>query len=227
MRAFKLAVQTVAIIVVLPAIIVGVLGFLFSPLQPTARATEPRDVMEANDLMLSEAVKEQVSQSGEAESQEEAVEVAVECEESPDEATEREVSSSEALEVEDPSDEVSEPDGSLEEIAGWTYQPEGAIEGESDADRHTSSELRTQGVIDDGDCRYMWYSQRVLPGGGLDIEGRHTSEDGYVVDAQNRIVVASSDLPYGAEIDIPFGDGKAIVLDTGCAPGVLDIYTDF
>ena len=166
---------------------------------------------------FTEAVKKQVSQSDEAESQEEAVEAAAECEESPDEVLGHEGSS----------DEVPEPEGSLEEIAGWTYQPEGAIEGESDADRHTSSELRTQGVIDDGDCRYMWYSQRVLPGGGLAIEGRHTSEDGYVVDAQNRIVVASSDLPYGAEIDIPFGGGKAIVLDTGCAPGVLDIYTDF
>ena len=90
-----------------------------------------------------------------------------------------------------------------------------------------ADELRTQGVIFDGGYRYTWYSQRVLPGGGLAIDGRHVSDEGYVVDADGRIVVASSDLPKGTEIDVPFGSGKAVVLDTGCAPGTVDVYTDF
>ena len=90
-----------------------------------------------------------------------------------------------------------------------------------------ADELRVQGVINDGGYCYTWYSQNVLPGGGLEIEGRHVSDEGYVVDAQERIVVASSELPYGTELDIPFGSGKAVVLDCGCLPGMIDIYTAF
>ena len=93
--------------------------------------------------------------------------------------------------------------------------------------RYSSAELQSRGVINGGTYRYTWYSQRVLPGGGLAIEGRHVSDEGYVVDAQDRVVVASSDLPRGTEVDIPFGSGKAIVLDTGCASGTRDIYTNF
>ena len=90
-----------------------------------------------------------------------------------------------------------------------------------------ADDLKSRGVIYDGGYRYTWYSQRVLPGGGLAIEGRHVSDEGYVVDAGERIVVASSDLPHGTELDVPFGSGKAVVLDTGCASGTIDVYTDF
>ena len=92
---------------------------------------------------------------------------------------------------------------------------------------YSSDELRSAGLLCDGERQYTWYSQQVLPGGGLDIEGRHVTADGYVADSQGRIVVASSDLPKGTEIDVPFGDGKAVVLDTGCAAGIIDVYTDF
>ena len=94
-------------------------------------------------------------------------------------------------------------------------------------DVYQADQLRTQGVIYDDGYRYTWYSQRVLPGGGLAIDGRHVSEEGYVVDAGERIVVASSDLPYGTELCVPFGSGKAVVLDTGCDSGTIDVYTDF
>ena len=97
----------------------------------------------------------------------------------------------------------------------------------ADSGVYEADELRTQGVIYDGDFRYTWYSQRVLPGGGLAIDGRHVSGEGYVVDADERIVVASSDLPRGTVLDVPFGSGKAVVLDTGCACGTIDVYTDF
>ena len=92
---------------------------------------------------------------------------------------------------------------------------------------YSSDDLRSLGVIYDDGYRYTWYSQRVLPGGGLNIEGRHVSDEGYVVDSQDRIVVASSDLAYGTTIDVPFGNGKAVVLDTGCTSGTIDVYTDF
>ncbi len=73
--------------------------------------------------------------------------------------------------------------------------------------------------------RETWYSQRVLPGEGLDIPGRHVAEDGTVRDADGNICVASSDLPYGSLVDTSLGQGK--VYDTGCASGTIDIYVDW
>lgn len=70
-----------------------------------------------------------------------------------------------------------------------------------------------------------YYSQRVLPGGGLNIPGRHVADDGTIRDADGYIVVASSDLTYGSEVQTSLGDGK--VYDSGCASGVVDIYTDW
>lgn len=70
-----------------------------------------------------------------------------------------------------------------------------------------------------------WYSQRVLPGGGLNIPGRYVASDGTIRDADGYIVVAASDLPYGSVVNTSLGSGK--VYDTGCAPGVTDIYTDW
>ena len=120
-----------------------------------------------------------------------------------------------------PADPEPEPVIDWEPLEEYVCEPAGL------ADRYEADQLRTQGVIFDGGYRYTWYSQRVLPGGGLAIDGRHVSAEGYVVDADERIVVASSDLPRGTELDVPFGSGKAVVLDTGCAPGTIDVYTDF
>lgn len=74
--------------------------------------------------------------------------------------------------------------------------------------------------------RETWYSQKVLPGGGLDIPGRHVNaEDGTIRDADGYICVAASDLPKGTIVETSLGTGK--VYDTGCAPGTTDIYTDW
>lgn len=70
-----------------------------------------------------------------------------------------------------------------------------------------------------------WYSQRVLPGGGLDIPGRHVAEDGTVRDEDGYICVATSDLEYGSTVETSLGTGK--VYDTGCAAETTDIYTDW
>lgn len=118
--------------------------------------------------------------------------------------------------------EAFEQDGQAE---GWPEDPSSMPQ--ADCPWYSSEQFQRDGVIDEGGVRYTWYSENVLPGGGLSIDGRHVSEDGYVVDAYGRIVVASSDLPYGSEVSVPFGDGRAIVLDSGCAPGVIDVYTSF
>ena len=79
------------------------------------------------------------------------------------------------------------------------------------------------GVIYWGGYRYTYYSELVLPGYGLSIEGRHVDEYGFVCDGAGYICVASSSLPWGSIVDTPFGrQGK--VYDSGCAWDVIDIY---
>lgn len=70
-----------------------------------------------------------------------------------------------------------------------------------------------------------WYSQRVLPGGGLSIPGRHVDSNGLIRDASGYIVVAASDLAKGTILDTSLGIGK--VYDCGCAEGTTDIYTNW
>ena len=70
-----------------------------------------------------------------------------------------------------------------------------------------------------------WYSQRVLPGGGLDIPGRHVNDEGFVCDKDGYICVASSTYPKGTIIETSRGMGK--VYDSGCKPGILDVYVNW
>lgn len=88
-----------------------------------------------------------------------------------------------------------------------------------------TGDLRSNGVEGDGSYIYTWYSQNVLPGDGLDIPGRHVGDGGYVMDGDGNVVVASSDLAKGTVVDTPYGQAK--VYDTGCASGVLDVYTNW
>lgn len=84
-------------------------------------------------------------------------------------------------------------------------------------------DLQTMGVISWGGYRYTYYSELVLPGYGLAIEGRHVDEYGFVCDGNGYICVASSSLPWGTVVDTPFGrQGK--VYDSGCAWDVIDCY---
>lgn len=70
-----------------------------------------------------------------------------------------------------------------------------------------------------------WYSQKVLPGGGLKIPGRHVAADGTIRDENDYICVASSDYAKGTIVETSLGTGK--VYDSGCASGTIDIYTDW
>lgn len=53
------------------------------------------------------------------------------------------------------------------------------------------------GVIYWNGWRWTWYSERVLPGTGLHIPGRHTDEQGYIRDGDGYICVASDVLSKG------------------------------
>lgn len=70
-----------------------------------------------------------------------------------------------------------------------------------------------------------WYSQRVLPGGGLKIPGRHVNSEGFVCDKDGYICVASNDYKKGTIIETSRGMGK--VYDCGCASGILDLYVNW
>lgn len=94
---------------------------------------------------------------------------------------------------------------------------------------YSGNDFKSAGVVygDDG-TRYTWYSQNVLPGGGLhelNANGRHVNDNGYICDADGYIAVASSDHEMGTVINTPFGEAK--VYDTGCDSGTVDVYTDF
>ncbi len=91
---------------------------------------------------------------------------------------------------------------------------------------YSADELRFLGVIYAGDFKWTWYSQNVLPGGGLQIPGRHVDENGYICDENDRICLASSDLDWGTVVTTPFGK-EGCVYDCGCASGTLDVYVDF
>lgn len=83
------------------------------------------------------------------------------------------------------------------------------------------------GVVYYNGHKETYYSQRVLPGGGLNIPGRHVAEDGTIRDENGYVCVAAdpSFLPYGSVVETSLGTGK--VYDSGCAYGTVDIYTDW
>ena len=81
------------------------------------------------------------------------------------------------------------------------------------------------GVVYFNGHRETYYSQKVLPGYGLNIPGRHVASDGTIRDENGYICVASSDHPKGTVVETSLGTGK--VYDSGCASGTIDIYTDW
>ena len=81
------------------------------------------------------------------------------------------------------------------------------------------------GVFHGPSGKETYYSQRVLPGGGLNIPARHVAADGTVRDADGYIVIASDVLPKGSITQTSLGTGK--VYDTGVGHAGVDIYTDW
>lgn len=83
------------------------------------------------------------------------------------------------------------------------------------------------GVVYFNGHKETYYSQNVLPGGGLRIPGRHVAEDGTIRDEEGYICVAAdwNYLPYGATVLTSLGPAR--VYDTGCDYGVVDIYVNW
>ena len=81
------------------------------------------------------------------------------------------------------------------------------------------------GVVYFNGHKETYYSQKILPGHGLVIPGRHVASDGTIRDANGYLCLASSDHPKGTVVETSLGTG--IVYDTGCASGIIDIYTDW
>lgn len=90
----------------------------------------------------------------------------------------------------------------------------------------TVKNFKSNGVIYYGKYKWTWYSEKVLPGKGLRIPGRHIDSDKFVCDENEYICLASSDLPKGTIIDTPF-NRKGKVYDYGCPSGVVDVYTSY
>jgi len=145
-------------------------------------------------------------------------------------------------EVTDPyrSDAGIEPDGTIRDGDGESDAVDGGVsEGEDSGGKNgelsqgtsaiypepTSVLTKEGGVNWYNGRKETWYSQRVLPGGGLDIPGRHVDERGLICDVDGYICVAASDLAYGSIVATSLGLGK--VYDSGCEAGVTDIYTDW
>lgn len=87
---------------------------------------------------------------------------------------------------------------------------------------YSLSQFMSKGVVNWGGYRFTYYSQQVLPGGGLQIPGRHVTDAGYVADADGFIVLAGS-APKGTVYETPFGaSGK--IYDRGTVGNHLDVY---
>lgn len=89
--------------------------------------------------------------------------------------------------------------------------------------QYSLAALRRAGVVHWGGYKFTYYSQKVLPGGGLRIPGRHVNANGYVADADGYIVLAN-DAPKGTVINTPFG-GPGKVYDRGTRGNHFDVYT--
>ena len=89
---------------------------------------------------------------------------------------------------------------------------------------YVGNSFQSDGVWQDENYRYTWYSSNVLY--HYRTPEWTAGTDGIYRDAEGYVVVASSDHPQGTVIEsTPFGAAK--VYDSGCASGTLDVYTNF
>ncbi len=70
-----------------------------------------------------------------------------------------------------------------------------------------------------------WYSQKVLPGKGLKIPGRHVDKDGLIRDGNGYICVATTLVKMGEKIQTSLGMGKRY--DYCGTANTVDIYTNW
>lgn len=90
----------------------------------------------------------------------------------------------------------------------------------------TPEEFEQAGVIFYNGWKFTYYSENVLPGGGLDIPGRW-SDGSFVRDQDGYLCVASNEHEFGTIIDTPFGEAKVYDMIGDGVTGVIDIYVSF
>mgnify|MGYP003302938409 CR=1 FL=1 len=86
---------------------------------------------------------------------------------------------------------------------------------------------KRRGAIYFNGHRETYYSEKVLPGNGLQIPGRHVADDGTIRDENGYICVAADPgfLARGTVLITSLGPAK--VYDSGCAYGTVDIYVNW
>ncbi|OJX94025.1 MAG: hypothetical protein BGO96_09435 [Micrococcales bacterium 73-15] len=93
---------------------------------------------------------------------------------------------------------------------------------------YTLAQFKRAGVVNWDGKKFTYYSQSVLPGGGLSIPGRHVNGDGYVADGDGYIVLAAPyGVAHGTVYSTPFGSsGKVYDTCATCSssPLWLDVY---
>ena len=85
--------------------------------------------------------------------------------------------------------------------------------------------LYKMGKITFSGHKETWYSQKKVPGKGLKIPGRHVGKEGFVMDGNNFICVATIMVAMNKEIKTSFGKGKRY--DKWSSPKVVALYTDW
>ena len=104
---------------------------------------------------------------------------------------------------------------------------EGTLKMEYSA-RYTNGGLtKRRGTLNFNGHKETFYSEKVLPGNGLKIPGRHVADDGTIRDENGFICVAADPgfLAKGTILITSLGPAK--VYDCGCAYGTVDIYVNW
>ena len=91
--------------------------------------------------------------------------------------------------------------------------------------------FKVMGVINYNGKRWTYYDEKVLPGGGLNIPGRHTS-DNLVQDQKGYVCLASSEYAKGTVLTTPILKSnntqyKGKVYDYCGTSGTVDVYVNF
>lgn len=125
-----------------------------------------------------------------------------------------------------PIDKIVEK-GTKEKQANTQSSSKTNVSGGTTTAKYSLSDFRVRGVIHDNGKKFTYYSQSVLPGGGLKIPGRHVNSGGYVSDGDGYIVLASNrSISKGTIINTPFGyQGKVYDVCPECSTNWFDVYT--
>lgn len=94
------------------------------------------------------------------------------------------------------------------------------------------SNFKGWGTGYDGTYSYSWYSQNVLPGGGLyalNGNGRHVGDNDFIYDGDGYIAVAMDGVEQGTVISTPWGEAKVYdsVGESDEYTGHVDVYTNY